>query len=130
MRDVFRKTLAGAVAALLVASVASATPAFAQSQWHPGAGGGHGPVGGHGGAPGWHGGGAGWHGGGGYWRGGRWYGGGWGPAAVGLGVLGLAAGAAAGGYYGGGYGYPNCTGYQPVYDQYGNVVGQQPVNVC
>ena len=71
----------------------------------------------------------GWHGGG--WRGGGWHrGGGWaGPAVVG----GLAAGAllaapyAYGGYGYGGYG---CTSYAPIYDAYGNYLGQQPVNGC
>ena len=79
---------------------------------------------------GWHGGG-GWRGGG---RGGGWHGGGWaGPAVVG----GLAAGALlaapyAYGYgpYGYGYGYGGCAGYQPMYDAYGNYIGQQLVRTC
>ena len=25
---------------------------------------------------------------------------------------------------------PSCTGFRPVYDRYGNVVGQRPVNIC
>ena len=80
------------------------------------------------GSGGWHGGGRGWNGGGGW---------GWGSRAV---VGGLAAGAllAAPYYYGGygngngyGYGYGNsCTGYSPMYDAYGNYIGQQLVNVC
>jgi hypothetical protein len=63
--------------------------------------------------------------------------GGWGGPAV---IGGLAAGAllAAPYYYGGygngygyGYGYGNtCTGYSPMYDAYGNYIGQQLVNVC
>ena len=59
-----------------------------------------------------------WHHGGGWW----------GPAIVG----GLAAGAllSAPYAYGYGYGYPyggyGCT-YQPMYDAYGNYIGQQPV---
>jgi hypothetical protein len=60
-----------------------------------------------------------------YRRGGR----GWGPAAVGLGVLGAAAvGAAAAGAYGYGYADP-CLRQQQVYDVYGNVVWQT-VRVC
>jgi hypothetical protein len=63
------------------------------------------------------------------YRGGYGYrrGGGWGPAAVGLGVLGAAAvGAAAAGAYG--YGDP-CLRQQQVYDGWGNVVWQT-VRVC
>jgi hypothetical protein len=83
-------------------------------------------------------GGGGFHGGGfrgGGWRGGGWRGGGWyGPAVVG----GLAAGAllAAPYAYGYGYGpygyggYGGCTSYAPMYDAYGNYVGQQLVNGC
>ena len=52
---------------------------------------------------------------------------GWGPAAVGLGVLGAAAvGAAAAGAYG--YADP-CLRQQQVYDVYGNI-GWQTVRVC
>ena len=62
----------------------------------------------------WHGGGRGWNGGG----GGGW----WGPA--------LAAGALlAAPYYGYGYG-GSCTAYSPMYDAYGNYIGEQLVNVC
>ena len=70
--------------------------------------------------------------GGGGWHGGGWHGGGWaGPAIVG----GLAAGALlaapyAYGYGYGGYGYGGCTAYQPMYDAYGNYVGQQLVRTC
>ena len=71
-----------------------------------------------------------WHGGGGGWHGGGWHGGGWaGPAIIG----GLAAGAllAAPYAYGyDGYGYGGCTAYAPVYDAYGNYIGQQLVNAC
>jgi hypothetical protein len=29
-----------------------------------------------------------------------------------------------------GYGYGGCTAYAPVYDAYGNYIGQQLVNAC
>ncbi len=52
------------------------------------------------------------------WGGGGW----WGPA--------LAAGALlAAPYYGYGYG-GSCTAYSPMYDAYGNYIGEQLVNVC
>jgi hypothetical protein len=36
-----------------------------------------------------------------------------------------------GGYgYGGPYGYGGCTSYAPIYDAYGNYIGQQLVNAC
>ena len=92
--------------------------------------------------PAFHGGGrmgGGWHGGGGWRGGGGWHGGGWrgggggwaGPAIVG----GLAAGALlaapyAYGYGYNGYGYGGCTAYQPMYDAYGNYIGQQLVRTC
>ena len=47
----------------------------------------------------------------------------WGPA-VGIGILGLAAGAAYAASE------ENCVEYRPIYDRWGRVVGQQPVNVC
>ena len=48
---------------------------------------------------------------------------GWGPYAA-AGVIGLAAGAAiAANNY-------DCTRYQPVYDRWGNYIGNRPVNVC
>jgi hypothetical protein len=78
----------------------------------------------------WHGGG--WHGGG-WHHGGGWRGGGWAAPAI---IGGLAAGALlaapyAYGYgYGGPYGYGGCTSYAPIYDAYGNYVGQQLVNAC
>jgi hypothetical protein len=79
-------------------------------------------------APGFYGGGGyyggGWHGGG--WHGGGWNGGWAGPAIVG----GLAAGALLGGAYYGGYGYGGCQSYAPIYDAYGNYLGQQRVNGC
>ena len=57
------------------------------------------------------------------WHGGGWHHGGfWGPAAA-IGVIGLAAGAIAASQY-------ECVRYQPVYDAYGNYVGQRAVNVC
>jgi hypothetical protein len=121
MRNTISKAaIAGLAVLSLAASVfASAEPAAA-ANWH---GGGRG---------GWHGGGGrgGWHGGG--WRGGGpgW----WGPAAVG----GLAAGALLAAPYAYGYGpyafgpyaYGGCTSYAPVYDAYGNYIGQQLVNGC
>ena len=47
-------------------------------------------------------------------------------------VGGLAAGAllAAPYAYGNGYGYGGCQSYAPIYDAYGNYVGQQLVNGC
>jgi len=45
------------------------------------------------------------------------HGGFWGPAAA-IGLIG--AGIAA----------QNCVEYQPVYDQFGNIVGRRAVNVC
>lgn len=118
-----RATIAGLAALSLMGSlVATSEPAAAQ--FHGGGRGG----GFHGG--GWHGGG--WHGGG--WHRGGW-GGGWaGPAIVG----GLAAGAllAAPYAYGYGYGpygyggYGGCRSYAPIYDAYGNYIGQQPVYGC
>jgi hypothetical protein len=102
-----KKTIAGSLAALTVglALAGAAAPASAQPLYHGGM---------HGGMHG------GWHGGHGF--GGR----GWGPVAA-LGVAGLVAGAivASQGPY-----YNDCTGYRPVYDGYGNYVGQRPVNVC
>jgi hypothetical protein len=85
----------------------------------------------------WHGHGGGFRGGG--WHGGHWHGGwrgggGWAGPAI---VVGLAAGAllaapyAYGGYGGYGYGgYRGCTYYQPMYDAYGDYLGQQLVNGC
>jgi hypothetical protein len=32
--------------------------------------------------------------------------------------------------YGGPYGYGGCTSYAPIYDAYGNYLGQQLVNGC
>ncbi len=111
---VSRATIAGLAALSLMGSlVATSEPAAAQ--FH---GGGRGD--------GFHGGG--WHGGG--WRGGGWHrGGGWaGPAIVG----GLAAGAllAAPYAYGYGYGGYGCRSYAPIYDAYGNYIGQQLVYGC
>jgi hypothetical protein len=131
MRNTISKAIVGGLAALSLAAslVATTEPASAQ-QWHGGGGW-------HGG--GWHGGYA-WRGGGGrywhpgYWRGGVWYNGWWGPAIV---AGALAAGALATypyyGYgYGYGYGYPygGCWQVRPVYDAFGNYLGQQSVNVC
>jgi hypothetical protein len=42
----------------------------------------------------------------------------------------LALGALAGGAYYGGYGYGGCSRYAPIYDAYGNYLGQQLVNAC
>jgi hypothetical protein len=107
-----RSTIAGLAALSLMGSlIATIEPASAQ-RWHGG---------------GFHGG---FHGGG--WHGGGWRGGWAGPAVVG----GLAAGALlaapyAYGYgYGGPYGYGGCRSYAPIYDAYGNYLGQQLVNGC
>jgi hypothetical protein len=131
-----RTTIAGLAALSLMGSLlGTAEPAAAAGSLHGGGGGFHGG-GFHGGGGGFHGGGfhgGGWHGGGGGWHGGGGHGGGWnggwaGPAIVG----GLAAGALLGGaYYGGGYGYGGgCGTYAPIYDAYGNYLGQQLVNGC
>src|SRR5260370_36440212 len=105
MRNTISKPLVAGIAALsLMASVLATTEPAAAANWHRG---------------GWHGGG--WHGGG--WHGGRWRGGaGGGGAGVGGGV---AAGALlAAPYYGYGDG-SGCYSYQPMYDWYGNYIGQQ-----
>jgi len=47
----------------------------------------------------------------------------WGPA-VGIGILGLAAGAAYAASE------DNCVEYRPIYDRWGHFLGRQPVNVC
>ena len=114
-----KKTVVGSLAALVfgISTVVSVAPALAQAPLHPHPGGGHPPVGAHGG-----------HGFGG--GGGHWHGGGWGPAAVGLGVLGLAAGAAIASQGPGYYGDDGCVAYRPIYDAYGNYMGRRPVNVC
>ena len=117
------KTAMAGLAALSLAAFAPSDLAVA-APFHGHGGGFHG--GWHGG--GFHGGGfhRGWHGGG--WHGGGWHGGwggGWaGPAIVG----GLAAGALLAAPYA--YGYNGCTYYQPMYDAYGNYIGQQLVNGC
>jgi uncharacterized membrane protein HdeD (DUF308 family) len=49
--------------------------------------------------------------------------GGWGPFAV-AGVIGLAAGAAIAAQN------DDCARYVPVYDRWGNFIGDRPVNVC
>jgi hypothetical protein len=46
----------------------------------------------------------------------------WGPG-IAFGVLGLAAGAMVASQY-------ECVRYRPVYDAYGNYVGQRAINVC
>jgi hypothetical protein len=117
MRNTISKPAIAALMALsLTASVfATAEPASAATFHGGGRGGG-----------GFHGGGGGWHGGGVARGGGGWGGGGWaGPAIVG----GLAAGALAAPYYYG-YGYNSCAAYQPMYDAYGNYIGQQLVRTC
>jgi len=119
MRNGVLKTLIGSVAALAIGTsvLTASAPASAQT-WHGG---------------GWHGGG--WHGGGWGWRGGYWghrgyWGGGggwWAAPAIVAGAL--AAGAVASyPYYG--YGYNSCWQVRPVYDAYGNYLGQSTVNVC
>jgi hypothetical protein len=113
MRASLTKIAAVSVAAITLgaATIGAATPASAAGPWHGG-----------GGFRG------GWHGGG--WRGG--WGGGWGwgaPLAFGA----LAGAALAAPYYYGGYGYygdSGCVAYQPAYDQWGNYLGQRPVNMC
>ena len=125
MRNIISKSAIAALAALSLTASAFAVTVEPASAAGPAFHGG-GRVGG-----GWHGGG-GWRGGG--WHGGGWHGGGWaGPAVVG----GLAAGALlaapyAYGYgpYGYSYGYGGCAGYQPMYDAYGNYIGQQLVRTC
>ena len=100
----------------------TASPAVAGG-WHGGGGGG------------WHGGwgGGGWHGGWGGWRGGYWRGGGWGwgvPFVGGL-AFGALAGSAYpyGSFYGSGYG--GCyVQNQPVYDDWGFIVGYRPIQNC
>jgi hypothetical protein len=121
MRNTLSKAIIAGVAALSVGASAFAIiePAAAAGPAFHG-GGGHGG-GGHVGG-GWSGGGGrggGWHGGGGGWAG---------PAVVG----GLAAGAllAAPYAYNYNYGYGGCTAYQPMYDAYGNYIGQQLVRTC
>src|SRR5574337_238996 len=122
MRNGVLKTLIGSVAALAIgtAMLTASAPASAQN-WHGG--------GWHGG--GWHGGGGhggGWGWGGGYWgHRGYWGGGGgwWAAPAIVAGAL--AAGAVASYPY---YGYNSCWQVRPVYDAYGNYLGQSTVNVC
>jgi hypothetical protein len=71
------------------------------------------------------------------WHHGYWGGGWWGPG-IGLGILGLAAGAAIasqpyygpGPYYGYGPGPDGCAAYQPVYDRWGRYLGRRWVDVC
>jgi hypothetical protein len=110
MRNTISKPAIAALVALSLTASAFATvePAAAAGRaWHGG----------------WHGGG--WHGGG--WHGGGWHGGGWaGPAIIG----GLAAGALLAAPYAYGYGYGGCSAYQPIYDAYGNYIGQQLVRTC
>jgi hypothetical protein len=109
-----RAAIAGLAALSLTASLVATTEPAAAQHWRGGRGGG------------WHGG---WHGRG--WHG-RWHGGGWaGPAIVG----GLAAGALLAAPYAYGYGYApygygGCASYAPVYDAYGDYLGQQLVNGC
>jgi hypothetical protein len=135
-----RTTIAGLAALSLVGSLLGTVEPSVAAGLH-GGGGGHGGGGFHGGGGGFHGGGfhgGGFHGGvarGGGWHGGGggWHGGGWGGPAV---IGGLAAGALLGGAYYGGYGgygyggYGGCGQYAPIYDAYGNYLGQQPVNGC
>jgi len=72
-----------------------------------------------------------WHGNGGG-GGGHWHNGAWVPAAIGLGILGLAAGAAVGAAEGPYDDGPadDCMRPRPVYDAYGNYMGRRLVNVC
>ena len=118
------KAIVAGVAALSLSAAVVATATPAAAQWRGPAGGWHGHPGGWHGGYGWHGGHGGyaWHQG--YWRGGRWYNGWWGPAVA----AGLATGAiiATAPAWSGG----NCWQYRPVYDGYGNWLGNRNVNVC
>jgi hypothetical protein len=136
LNNITRTTIAGLAALSLAGSLIATTEPAGAAGVHVGGGGGHGGGGFHGGGGGFHGGGfhgggfhgGGYHGGGyaGGWHGGGWHGGWAGPAVVG----GLAAGALLGGaYYGGGYG-GGCGQYAPIYDAYGNYLGQQLVTGC
>ena len=124
MRNTISKAMIAGLAELTLAGSVLATTEPASAAVLHGGGGARGGAW-HGGGGAWLGGGA-WHGGGRGWNGGG--GGWWGPAAVG----GLASGALlAAPYYGYGYGYGgSCTAYSPMYDAYGNYIGQQLVNVC
>jgi hypothetical protein len=109
-RFVMRTSYASSIKFSLVAATlalglaAAATPASAHMP-HPGGGGGHpGGFGPHG-----------------HWGHGGWGHGGWGPGfgfGVGIGVVDT------------GYAYDDCIRYRPIYDVYGNYVGQRAVNVC
>jgi hypothetical protein len=149
MNTISKAIVAGLAALSLSASVvATASPAAAQWRGPGGAG-----PGWHGGAPGWHGGapgwrtagpgwgprpgpwhgpgwrpgpppgpGWGWHGG--YWNGGVWNNGWWVPAvAAGLATGAIIATAPA-------WGANNCWQNRPVYDGYGNWLGNRDVDVC
>ncbi|MGD0185805.1 MAG: hypothetical protein ABSC25_11225 [Roseiarcus sp.] len=130
MRAFLNRSTAAALTALFLGlgvAAATTTPADAAGVWRH----------------------SGYYGGRGY--GGRGDGGWWGPA-IGLGILGLAAGPYYyGGYYGPGpyygYGYdpnyggpyygagygpgPNgCTAYRPVYDRAGRYLGRRWVDIC
>jgi hypothetical protein len=99
-----KKTIVGSVAALSIGLVlvGASAPASAQPVFHPG----------------FHGG---WHGGAGFHRGFGWGG----VAALGAAAIVTGAIVASQSSY-----YNDCTGYRPVYDGYGNYLGQRPVNVC
>jgi hypothetical protein len=104
------KTLVAGTMATVIVAFAAVAPASAGPWWpHPhygyGWGYGHGYGWGYG------------HG----WGYGRGYG--WGPVAA-AGVFGLAAGAAIASEN------PGCIRYQPMYDNWGNYIGQRAVNVC
>jgi hypothetical protein len=102
MKPSLKMLVAGSMAAVIVAFAAIA-PASANPWWpHP-----H-PYGyGYGYGHGW----------------GYGHGYGWGPFAAAC-VIGLAAGAAIA------YDNPGCVRYQPMYDNWGNYIGQRAVNVC
>src|SRR5271165_5898233 len=127
MRNTLSRTMIAGVAALSLTTSLFATTEPASAAFRLGGGGGGFHGGGfHGGGAwrggGWRGGYGGWGGGYGGWGGGGW----WGPAVVG----GLAAGALlAAPYYGYGYG-GGCLTYTPVYDAYGNYIGQQAARIC
>jgi hypothetical protein len=120
MRNSISRTIVAGLAALAMSAavILPATPASAAYRF---------------GGGGWAGGRV-WHPG--YWRGGYWSNGWWAPAVA----AGLLTGAAiatypAWGYgygpaWGYGYGRGGCWQYRPIYDGYGNSLGQRWVRLC
>jgi len=131
MRRAVSKAVIGGLMALSLGMATLVTSEPASAQWR--GGGWHG--GGWRAGPGWGWHGGGWHGGGWGWRGGwggRGYWGGngwrWGPAIAAGALTAGAIAASSYPYYG--YGYNSCWQVRPVYDAYGNYIGQSTVNVC